>query len=276
VFQYSFNAALLTNLVIAPAAGDDSVTLDFANGNPLPAATSIDGGAAVDTLRVIGSTGADTAVFDTSSAAFNGAAINLAGIDVKNFDGAGGGDGLTVNGGTVALEATQRLSSLAIDTTDARLDARDHDIILDYSGSSPLGVFDGVKYTGVLGMIATGYNFGALDGNGLATTMPQAQAGLTTLAAADAADLYGLAPADTTLYEGQTIDATTVIIKYTYTGDANLDGVIDGGDYGVIDNFVQVPNAFGYFNGDFNYDGVIDGGDYGIIDNNIQAQGAAL
>jgi hypothetical protein len=52
--------------------------------------------------------------------------------------------------------------------------------------------------------------------------------------------------------------------------------VIDGGDYGVIDNFVQVPNAFGYFKGDFNYDGVIDGGDYGIIDNNIQAQGAAL
>ena len=39
---------------------------------------------------------------------------------------------------------------------------------------------------------------------------------------------------------------------------------------------MQVPNAFAYFNGDFNYDGVIDGGDYGIIDNNIQAQGAPL
>jgi hypothetical protein len=52
--------------------------------------------------------------------------------------------------------------------------------------------------------------------------------------------------------------------------------VIDGGDYGVIDNFVQVPGADGYANGDFNYDGVIDGGDYGIIDNNIQAQGLSL
>jgi uncharacterized protein (TIGR03382 family) len=37
---------------------------------------------------------------------------------------------------------------------------------------------------------------------------------------------------------------------------------------------VQIPGADGYANGDFNYDGVIDGGDYGIIDNNIQAQGA--
>jgi hypothetical protein len=63
---------------------------------------------------------------------------------------------------------------------------------------------------------------------------------------------------------------------YTYAGDANLDGTIDGGDYGIIDNFVQVPNADGYANGDFNYDGVIDGGDYGIIDNNVQAQGAPL
>jgi hypothetical protein len=65
-------------------------------------------------------------------------------------------------------------------------------------------------------------------------------------------------------------------VKYTYAGDANFDGVIDGGDYGILDNFAQVPGASGYFNGDFNYDGVIDGGDYGVIDNNAQAQGAAL
>jgi hypothetical protein len=62
-------------------------------------------------------------------------------------------------------------------------------------------------------------------------------------------------------------------MMYTYAGDGNLDGVIDGGDYGIIDNNVQIPGAFGYANGDFNYDGVIDGGDYGVIDNNIQSQG---
>ena len=67
-----------------------------------------------------------------------------------------------------------------------------------------------------------------------------------------------------------------VIVKYTYLGDANLDGVVDGGDYGAIDNNVQISGASAYHNGDFNYDSVIDGGDYGIIDNNIQAQGPAL
>jgi hypothetical protein len=63
---------------------------------------------------------------------------------------------------------------------------------------------------------------------------------------------------------------------YTYAGDANLDGRIDAGDYGIIDNFVQVAGASGYANGDFNYDGFIDAGDYGVIDNNVQAQGAPL
>jgi hypothetical protein len=54
----------------------------------------------------------------------------------------------------------------------------------------------------------------------------------------------------------------------------NFDGLVDGADYGVIDNSVQFPGTDGYVNGDFNYDGVIDGADYGIIDNTIQLQGA--
>jgi hypothetical protein len=36
----------------------------------------------------------------------------------------------------------------------------------------------------------------------------------------------------------------------------------------------QFPGASGYVNGDFNFDGVIDAGDYGLIDNSFQTQGA--
>jgi hypothetical protein len=63
---------------------------------------------------------------------------------------------------------------------------------------------------------------------------------------------------------------------YTYAGDLNFDGLVDGADYGTIDNYVQFPGTDGYANGDFNYDGVIDGADYGIIDNTIQLQGAPI
>ena len=50
-------------------------------------------------------------------------------------------------------------------------------------------------------------------------------------------------------------------------GDANHDRVVDGADYGAIDNYVQFPGTDGFSNGDFNYDDVIDGADYGVIDN---------
>jgi hypothetical protein len=85
-----------------------------------------------------------------------------------------------------------------------------------------------------------------------------------------------LGAGETDTFAGQIITGASTVAMYTYAGDANLDGTIDGGDYGVIDNNVQVAGASGYYNGDFNYDGVIDGGDYGIIDNNILAQGAAF
>ena len=67
-----------------------------------------------------------------------------------------------------------------------------------------------------------------------------------------------------------------MLIKYTYAGDANLDGVISGDDYSSIDFNLEVPGASGYFNGDFNYDGIISGDDYSTIDFNILAQGAPL
>ena len=50
---------------------------------------------------------------------------------------------------------------------------------------------------------------------------------------------YGIITgSQTALWNGVAVDATTVIVKYTYAGDLNLDGLIDGADYGVIDNWV--------------------------------------
>ena len=60
-------------------------------------------------------------------------------------------------------------------------------------------------------------------------------------------------------------------MKYTYYGDANLDGKVDGSDYSRIDaSFLAEqtgPNVTGWYNGDFNYDGVVNGSDYTLIDN---------
>src|SRR5207244_1063514 len=69
------------------------------------------------------------------------------------------------------------------------------------------------------------------------------------------------------------VDATTVLVRYTFAGDANLNRVINIDDYGRIDANIPL-NATGWFNGDFNYDGKINIDDYGVIDFNLPIQGA--
>jgi hypothetical protein len=71
------------------------------------------------------------------------------------------------------------------------------------------------------------------------------------------------------------VDGTSVLVMYTYAGDANLDGTINIDDYTKIDAGIMAA-ASGWANGDFNYDGKINIDDYTIIDNMIANQGPAL
>ena len=76
-------------------------------------------------------------------------------------------------------------------------------------------------------------------------------------------------------FEGQSVSNSDVLMKYTYFGDANLDGVVNGYDYTLIDNGFN-NRLTGWHNGDFNYDGVVNGDDYTLIDNAFNTQGASL
>ena len=228
-----------------------------------------------------------TSTRDLSFQVATGSALNITGdmsIAGRNLEKTGAGsatvknlraNNITVSAGTLAMapdtsaNGTSNIAALTI-ATAAKLDLKSNKLIT----TTAAGTVTGGIYNGVQGEVQRAYDFGAWDGNGMTTSMPDAVAGLTTIGIATGEQVRGLGATDTDTFSGQVINGASVIAMYTYAGDANLDGTIDGGDYGIIDNFVQVPGAAGYANGDFNYDGVIDGGDYGIIDNNIQAQGA--
>jgi hypothetical protein len=175
---------------------------------------------------------------------------------------------LSISGGAHVAVATASNATIVCNTLNitngSSLDLGDNDMIIR-NGSA--GTASGGVYNGVAGLIQSGRLF---------SDMMDAQEGLTTLGVAKFGDIMSMSDTDTDFWNGQAINGAAIIIKYTWAGDGNLDGVVDGGDYGIIDNFVQVPNAAGYGNGDFNYDGAIDGGDYGIIDNNVQAQTGPL
>jgi len=76
--------------------------------------------------------------------------------------------------------------------------------------------------------------------------------------------------------DGQGVDINTILVKYTYTGDMDLDGDIDADDYAKIDGGFAT-HAIGYRNGDLNFSGGSpNSDDYFQIDKAFYNQGAAL
>jgi hypothetical protein len=209
----------------------------------------------------------------------------------------GASDRVSISGSAVALAASANVRELYLDNSarlaiapstgtrvlrstalsiapDSRLDVGNSDVIIDYDPDSYalLGWWNSSWYTGLTGQVATGSNSGAWDGNGIITSRSAALEGLTTVGISEARDALGLTGAQTALFSGQTVDATTVLVKYTYAGDANLDGTLNIDDYTRIDSGVSAGLS-GWSNGDFNYDGKMNIDDYVIIDGNIGNQG---
>ena len=71
------------------------------------------------------------------------------------------------------------------------------------------------------------------------------------------------------------MDQNAILVKYTYTGDANLDGRIDAVDYFRLDQGF-LTGARTYRDGDFDYSGRVDANDYSLIDLAFLRQGDPL
>jgi probable HAF family extracellular repeat protein len=189
-----------------------------------------------------------------------GSSVNLsASATVTSLTLAGGASlSVAANGSRVLRASTLSISS------NSKLNLNDNDLILDYSGVTPMG--------DVVSKIVQGRG---ASPTGIYSQQANASGNLHALGVAEASQALGISGTQTKLFAGQVVDATTVLVKYTYGGDANLDGKINIDDYGRID-FNVGRGSTGWFNGDFNYDGKIDILDYVIIDQNIRIQGSSL
>jgi uncharacterized delta-60 repeat protein len=163
------------------------------------------------------------------------------------------------NGATATLSAggakTLVVGSLSV-TTGGRLDLADHTMIVR-SGS----------VSAIQSLIAAGRNGGNwLGASGITSSTAAAadSSHLTSLGYATAAEL------DKTSFAGVSgLTAADIVVKYTYSGDANLDGQVDIGDLGLLSGRWQ-QSGQDWFNGDFSYDGIVDIGDLGILAGNWQ------
>jgi autotransporter-associated beta strand protein len=123
----------------------------------------------------------------------------------------------------------------------------------------------------ITSQVAAAYNYGNWNGPSSNFSSTAAGTDSTHLTA------IGVETGISGTFQGQAVTASDVLVKYTYYGDANLDGKVDGSDYSLIDaGYASRDILTGWQNGDFNYDGVIDGSDYSLIDNAFNNQGAAI
>ena len=87
---------------------------------------------------------------------------------------------------------------------------------------------------------------------------------------------YGSAAAlGTSTWGAESLPAAAVVVKYTYKGDANLDGRVTGDDFTLTDRGGAMQLA-GWTNGDFNYDNFIDDTDMSLLTQAYVGQGPAL
>ncbi len=176
---------------------------------------------------------------DTGASTHFDATQHLAALDVAS----GASASLSSNGSRLL-----RTRSLDI-AAGGTLNLNDNDLIVDYTGTSP--------YAAIKNHVVTGRNTGT---SGIITTATALND--TVLAVVDNAQ-FGR-----TSFNGIPIDATTIIGKYTFFGDGNLDGKVTGDDYVTVDANLGRTNAQ-WIHGDFNFSGTVTGDDYVAIDANL-------
>jgi len=145
---------------------------------------------------------------------------------------------------------TLRTNQLTINATGGLLDLTNQNMVIDYTGTSPLPT--------VRGYIKTGYNNGAWTGSGIASTTAAANGGAGAVAYAEASDLLAVTGTNKATWNGQTVDSTSLLLRYTLAGDATMDGVVDFNDLVKLAQNYNVPTGMRWTTGDFTYDQAVD------------------
>ncbi|HEX2971268.1 MAG TPA: dockerin type I repeat-containing protein, partial [Tepidisphaeraceae bacterium] len=94
---YSFPVAALSSLTLATLAGDDSITLDFSYGSPIPSAgLALDAATGSDNLRIIGTASDDALSLKPARLFFGSSVITYDNLESIRLDTLAGDDTLTL------------------------------------------------------------------------------------------------------------------------------------------------------------------------------------
>jgi hypothetical protein len=284
--SYAIQPELLGSLQIDGLAGIDRVDININGtaGYPLRAGGFVfNGGEGSDRLTINGNSASGTIPHTFHGGpGTNGLTINSGQILLDAT--AAGGDlntsvlsgahltttrlnqnGLVVHGGQVSLipgggEVNVLTSVVVVD--GGVLDITDNALVVDYTGDFPDLIRDSI----VTGRGGSG--FGATwDGPGInSSAAAAANAAEPESRSIGYADNATLPLGAYTEFRGHPVDPTTVLIAYTRTGDANLDGLDDDNDVTVLSASYAPGLGQAFWTlGDFDYNGLIDDDDATLL-----------
>ena len=179
--------------------------------------------------------------------------------------------GITVSGGSklqfAASHAAITTTAFNLDSTST-LDLTNNDLVVDYAPNA--GNTTGTDTTmgpAVVAAVLAADDGGAWDKPGITTSLAPAGSG-RTLAVVDNEALT----TPLTTVDSIALDASSVVVKYTWFGDLNLSGTVDNTDFQMMGD-----GQAGWAGGDLNYDGTVNADDWALFQlGAAQSNGASI
>lgn len=189
--------------------------------------------------------------------------VSKTGAGTANVSSLYGIPSVTVSAGTLRINASSTannflqgaslIDSLTISGAGSKFDLTNNALVIDYNGSSPLATIRGYLRSGALYSSTASLPLG------------------TTVAYAEASEIqsYPEFTQNNGTFYGLQVTGTSgaLCIMYTYDGDVNMDGIVDGTDYSLM----QGGNGSDWFHGDLNYDGVKNADDWALFQLGVSA-----
>lgn len=269
----SINTGTLVTLgkvLYTPAAGNGPFTVNFVpqTGHTTASQVWTEAGVEKDDISLTPNNGTVTSTPATLAVAsgihiLNGQTVSYTKPQLDTADSNGTSTITIDNGGTMVLTedtvSTRQTGAVVnqIDgtkfTNNGLLDMKNRDLVIHNA-----------SYATIHAMLASGFNGGGWDGTHGITNTPSSVFG-TTVAIASGDDYINYIGNST--FDGVTVASTDVLLKVTYYGDLNMDGIVDGNDVGYFTALYD-PNAAvaaPYVLGDLTYTGVVDGNAVGYF-----------
>ncbi|MBC8108154.1 MAG: autotransporter-associated beta strand repeat-containing protein [Anaerolineae bacterium] len=172
--------------------------------------------------------------------------------------------GITPNG---AAAGASNIGSLTIaggpSAPTARFDLADNDAVFTATPRADVQSYINFARNG------GAWNQPGLSSSSAASSVPKNK----TLGVLSGAEYNALYPGGD--FNGFTLTATDVAVKFTYYGDVDFNGVVDFDDYSRIDAGFN-NNRTGWLNGDVDANGIVDFDDYSLIDQAFNTQSGTL